>query len=48
MDRKAIYVLKMTNDDDFDSYRGHMIVYDVTYEDEHGFKFISKGHEPGV
>lgn len=65
MDRRAVYVLKMTDDYDFssiamdvhmygehvrffDTNRGHMIVGEITYEDEHGFKFISKGHAPGL
>lgn len=59
MDRRAINVLKMSDDyyfpsiemdvhmyenhiRFFDTNKGHMIIGEVTHEDEDGFKFISK------
>lgn len=65
MDRRAVYVLKMTEGYDFisialdvhihdgsirflDTDRGHEIEGELISEDENGFKFLSKGFEPGV
>lgn len=31
-----------------DTNRGHMIVGEITHEDEHGFIFVSRGYKVGV